>query len=1116
MRSPSTRRSGSKPMHLLTPSALAIALAVASQPACALVDLPAAPLQSAAAIPSNILFLLDDSGSMQFEMMPDTLTYTNDPYGRDWVVYLFPPKDVYGGGTYEPRIPSFDDSNYHNYFKRSPYNNSVFYDPTITYKPWVKYDGTPYAAASTTAALYNPVTPTLGSLNLTAQQTVDTYTYTLVTESSSNRTIPVACGYGGCSTTYWPITFYMYKGTGDTALKTSYVKYQIRGSAGYRKDLSGTSETSVSTFNWGSVSRTVAEETQNFANWFTYYRARALAAKAGASIAFSKLGTNYRVGHTTINTTNIGNPIPTSGSFESTNRQNWFSAMLGTTFPPLGTPLKQALDRAGQYFSRSDDAGPYGPAPHLSCRRNFTILTTDGYYNPATISGIGNEDNTSGSLITGPGGQSYQYTPARPYLDSYSNTLADVSMYYWKQDLRIDLPNNIRATSTNPSFWQNMNTFTLSLGVQGKLSPSSSLPGLKSGAINWSDPLAGSDEKVDDLWHAAENGRGKFVAAKNPAEFADGLVAALNTIGESGGAWNIALTSYMLEADGKVFVARYDGNWGGDLWAIGYNSSGYMNTTSDGTPIPAWKASENLPAAASRKIFTWKDSGGNGTTFDYTNLSAAKKTAIGSSAVVNYLRGVTSGEVANGGSFRNRSSLIGDIANPAPVYVKASNTVFAAANDGMLHAFNAQTGVEHFAYIPGGVNFANLNALSSPTYSHKFLNDGEITVSELATTGKNILVGSLGRGGKTIYALNVTTPTSFGTSDVLWEFTDTDLGQTLGKPVIVKMNTGEWAVIIANGYNSTNEKAFLFVLNLNTGALIKKIATGAGSSTASNGLASPVAFDQNGDGKVDLIYAGDLLGNFWKFSVMGDATTWSASSIFVARDASNNLQPVTGAFTVAIDPKTNKRWVFGGTGRYLSNTDVSSKAVQSWYGIIDDGTAITSRAALVQRTVSAPGTQSAYITRTFSNATTGDMTGKKGWYVDFPADGERIISRSQYSAGILYASSIVPTSDVCASGGSGYLNALDAFTGSSLTVPFFDVNNDKLFNESDKKLSGGKLVPAGSVKTGGMVGELNIKKTTDSKFTALSCDTTGTCQQQLNVNLSLLKGRISWREILAD
>ena len=101
-------------------------------------------------------------------------------------------------------------------------------------------------------------------------------------------------------------------------------------------------------------------------------------------------------------------------------------------------------------------------------------------------------------------------------------------------------------------------------------------------------------------------------------------------------------------------------------------------------------------------------------------------------------------------------------------------------------------------------------------------------------------------------------------------------------------------------------------------------------------------------------------------------------------------------------------------------------------------------------------------------------------------------------------------------GGSGYLNALDAFTGSSLTVPFFDVNNDKLFNESDKKLSGGKLVPAGSVKTGGMVGELNIKKTTDSRFTAQSCDTTGACKALPYLNLRALSGRISWREIVTE
>lgn len=156
------------------------------------------------------------------------------------------------------------------------------------------------------------------------------------------------------------------------------------------------------------------------------------------------------------------------------------------------------------------------------------------------------------------------------------------------------------------------------------------------------------------------------------------------------------------------------------------------------------------------------------------------------------------------------------------------------------------------------------------------------------------------------------------------------------------MNTGDWAVVVGNGYNSGNEQAYLFVINLNTGALIKKIATGAGSSSASNGLASPVGFDQNSDGKIDLVYAGDLLGNFWKFNVAsGSASSWTAASMFVAKDDAGTIQPITGGLAVAIDPKTNNRWVFGGTGRYLSNSDISNTAIQSWYGLIDDGTTIS-------------------------------------------------------------------------------------------------------------------------------------------------------------------------------
>lgn len=1125
MSSPSNLKRNCKSGAVFTPSLVALAVALICQPAGAALDIPSAPLQSAAAIPSNILYILDDSGSMQFEMMPDDLVIfpDNATTASQLGTYLFPPpnRTIYGSDTYgwgnasQVLIPAFTDTSFQSFYKRSSYNNNVFYDPTITYTPWVRYDGTSYGNVTPSAAPWHPANSGAGTINLTAQQT-STANWITGTSLTSWNSI---CGWGGsCSHSYYPITFYVYKGSGSTAAAASYIRYQIRGSTGYKQDLNGGSNTTVTSFNWGSVSRTVAEEAQNFANWFSYYRSRTLAARAGSSIAFSKLGTNYRVGFTTINSSSFGDAIPTSGVFESTNRQTWFNNLFTNTVPTLGTPLKEALDKAGQYYSRTDNTGPYGPAPQLSCRRNFTILTTDGYYADTTIAGVDNEDGTAGTTITGTSSQSYKYSAVRPYQDSYTNTLADISMYYWKRDLRTDMANNMRATSTNPSFWQNMNTFTLSLGPQGTLNPATDLAALTSGTKTWPNPLDGDAQKIDDLWHAAVNGRGSFVAAKNPTEFANGLVSALTTIGEAGGVWNVAVTAFTLEADGKTFVARYDGNWGGDLWAVGYNANGQMNTTSDGTPIPLWKASANVPAPASRKIYTWKDSGGGGTTFEYTNLSSSKKSALGSSAVVDYLRGVRTGEVSNGGAYRNRTSVIGDFANPAPVYVKASNTIFAAANDGMLHAFNATSGVEQFAYIPGSVNFSTMATLANPNYSHAYLNDGELVVSDQATVGKNILVGSLGRAGKGIYALDVTTPSTFGTSNVLWEYTDSDLGQTLGKPLIARLNTGDWAVIIGNGYNSTNEKAFLYILNLNTGALIKKIATGAGSSSATNGLSSLVGFDKDGDSKIDLIYAGDLLGNFWRFNLTGtDTSAWSGTSMFTARDASNNTQPITAGLSVAIDPKTNKRWVFGGTGRYLTNGDVSDTAIQSWYGLIDDGTTIASRSALTQRTLTAETAQGSYLTRTFSEAVANDMVGKSGWYVDMAVGGvktgERIVSRSQYSAGVLYASSVIPSSDKCASGGSGYLNALSAFSGATLTKPFFDINNDNAFDDADKKLVGGKLTPAGSVRTGGMIGEITIKKVTDSKFTIQSCDSTGVCKAQPNVNLSELKGRVSWREI---
>ena len=77
----------------------------------------------------------------------------------------------------------------------------------------------------------------------------------------------------------------------------------------------------------------------------------------------------------------------------------------------------------------------------------------------------------------------------------------------------------------------------------------------------------------------------------------------------------------------------------------------------------------------------------------------------------------------------------------------------------------------------------------------------------------------------------------------MWEFTDPDLGLALGRPVIAKLNNGQHRGVVGNGYNSNNKRAVLFVINIETGALIRKIDTQAGSAAASNGLATPRGWD---------------------------------------------------------------------------------------------------------------------------------------------------------------------------------------------------------------------------------------------------------------------------------
>ncbi len=1065
------------------PALLAACLAtLLAQPARAAIEIPQVPLQSGTTVPPNILFILDDSGSMAWDFMPGAFNNSGVP--------AMTPVDV--------RLTTYT-------------RNQLYYNPNVIYRPWRNADGSFMADTN-----YNAV---FSSDTLASGSTSNLY--------GSNRYFHVPkAGITNLADTrqYW-----RYELRTDGTIR----RYELVASG---PNWVWSNATNITSLTWntseGAVTRNAADEFANFANWYSYHRTRSKVAKAGTSYAFSDLPEGVRVGFDTIwqrNTYRI--PVnqdqglfrDNGGGFSYTNRSTWFSRLFNAT-ASNGTPLRTALVRAGNYFSEEGATGPYGPANasgQLSCRQNFAILTTDGYWNSDNY-GV-NSDNTTGPTLTSTTGATYTYNPAAPYADTFAGTLADVAMEYWKRDLRAGtngLANNVPTSSANPAFWQHMVTFGISIGLQGTLNPDTAEANILAGSQSWPNPLdAEDDHRIDDLLHASVNGRGKFVAATNPTEFTEGLRSALATIVErTSSSSNVAANSTALNDGTRIFQASYvGGRWTGELAA-------YPTTAAGVAATPSWRASEQVPLAAARNIVTWN--GSSGANFPTTGQT----TALGAT-VAAYIRGVRTGEMQFGGAFRDRQHLLGDIVNSSPAFVKDTNTVYVGANDGMLHAFNASTGAEVFAYVPGNINLAQLKTYADRDYPHHYFVDGPIVVSQRTqTSGNNYLVGALGRGGKGVFALNVTNPSTFGPTRVMWEHSATNhdlMGMVITRPIIAKLNNGQVGVIVANGPNSTGDRAVLYVLNISTGAVIAEIDTGVGSAAAPNGLMAPRAWDDDGDGDVDFVYAGDLQGNMWRFALTGATSTWDDASnrkiLYTAFDAGGKRQPITGTPSIAADPTTFKTWVFFGTGRFLNNDDLirangtRNTDVQTWYGVIDDGATIAGRADLQQRSIIVLGNIAGEVVRGFEPPAPLPA-GKKGWYLDFltppnppgTAEGERMVGDSAVLGNVLLGASIIPAADPCEFGGRGFINAISAFSGTSIGQPFFDVDGDGAFGDDVISVGGGS-VPVGGIDLGVAM------PTTPTVIENLlvgggSSGTTGS----INVQNPANQGRISWREIVRD
>lgn len=1188
--------------------ALTIAILMASSAARA-IDLADLPLFLTAPLSPNIIVTLDTSGSMEAAHTPDSLntesatkryksSYYNPMYYNPEVVYPQPRKfdGTFAATTFSNAwINGFDPAkgsgnlNTHYVATRSyamtssgnthnsgqtfaggtnPFAVSTTGAPTAySYSCNVSFDdrGSPgpdriNINSGCLNAFANITTGTV--LTVTGSSRAGTYTVTYSNDNRvtvgnpwpsdlNNQNVTLSWTKPGATTTDNPAYYYRYDATasGCDGTKTDedcYVAVKVSATSGpATRDINGD----------GAINAADADEFQNFANWYSFYRVRTLAMVTSANVSFWDVSTDVRLAWQNLNTCNNFTGSSCAGrsgtnypnyikEFSGTHRDNFFKWLFDIK-TASGTPLRIAAQRAGEYIKTPPSAtnDPYAEFPQssagtlYSCRKNYHILMTDGEWNTTGESGLNTYGNLDGAL-------------AKPYYDNVSGSLADVIYYYWKNDLRSTLTDNVptsyseRSNETfgsttlipddnprnDPANHQHLTTFTMGLGLTSSLTDpawaGSTYAGgygnVVSGVDTWTDSSSSTTKKIYDLWHGAINSRGEFFSTEDPAEMTLAFKRILSSIDANvSAASGLSTNSASIRTDSVLFQARFrPSEWAGELLAYSINTTG-PNVGKLGAVT--WDAGTKMASRNKNKIATWVP-GSQGQVFDWSNLSVAQKALLNKDILgntdtkgadrVDWLKGDTAKEIrfdtgSNTKTFRDRkTTVLGDIVNADLVYAhnedfgygstafgaKASegasynsfvsttkagrpSMVYAGANDGMLHGFTADKttgGDELLAYIPNAI-YGKLSALTDPGYTHQYYVDGPAVVADayFSSDWKSVLVTGLGKGGKAVFALDVTDPVNFDpATDVLWEkaSTDTDftnLGYVYGKPKVVRIDSG-WVAIFGNGYNSTSGAASLFIVNIADGSLVKEIVVDA--TGPDNGLSEPTLIDTDGDRIMDYAYAGDLKGNMWKFDLK---TLTSPYTLFVA----GSSQPITSAPTWGVSPDTGVggAMIYFGTGQYLGQADLITTATQSFYGIWDKGAAV-SKSDLQEQQILAEETNTAglVLRKTSDTAIAWSGTGaKSGWYMDLGAGsgnaGERVIKKGVLSLGWLLFTTAIPKSDRCDAGGDSWFFMLDPLTGKRPYQASLDINGDGAFDTGDALPSDGTTAPSAAKSTIGIL-----------------------------------------------
>jgi type IV pilus assembly protein PilY1 len=754
------------------------------------------------------------------------------------------------------------------------------------------------------------------------------------------------------------------------------------------------------------------------------------------------------------------------------------------------------------------------------CQKNFVVLLTDGepYYdnNISADSGLRDYDGD----CAGGDCEVYDRKSDREYGTSGSDYLDDVAQALYELDLRPDIDNLDGESASN-----NVVTYTVGFAIDHPL-------------------LSDTAEQSGGLYFTADS-----TEDLNQA-FADIARDITDQIGAAAGA---GFSSSAIEADSMLFLTQFNSSdWSGDLLAFDLAEDGSVST------FAKWSAKETFvdtffddPTSASRVAYSWNPILTSGVlmknTLDVADLVADYQTGPDgaseapatdqAAARLAYLLGSRNQESSTSlydFRARNPDSILGDIVHSKPVFVgdpqlgwpdtgafdygggkhysdfKSTvagrpSTVYAGGNDGALHGFDANTGVEVLAYYPAHLAETDLETgyhyLTDPDYSHRYFVDGSPVVGDAFIKGagsssaawRTVLLGTDRAGGRGLFALDVTDPDDFtdtsikAAQTVLWEFShadDTNLGYTFSEPTIALLNNGKWAAIVGNGYGNTgNGHAELFVLyldggldgNWTYGSDYLRISTASGSPSDPDGLSTPAVIDLDADGVADRVYAGSLHGGLWAFDLSSTSSaSWGiahgSQPLFHAINPAGDPQPITTKPQIARHPSVSDApdpnvMVLFGTGQYLVETDKASTDTQSFYGVWDRGTGNRLRTHLqAQSLLSGTGASVRLISENDVNYSTDGGILEYGWYLDLEA-GERVVSDYLVRAGIVYFNTQIPDDRPCAFGGSGWLMSIKASNGSNPDAdsPQFDLNDDGevLITGDTVSHDGSEYAPAG-------------------------------------------------------